>query len=116
VSHRPPDGGYDLVSVHYPALLHTPDDDAIRALLAAVAPGGTLLVVGHANIDPDHARAHGFDPAEYVQPGDITAKLDDGWEIQVDETRPRVTPPSPDSPHIEDVVLRARRRPSLAPR
>ena len=45
-------GGYDLVSVHYPALKPSPGDDAIRALLAAVAPGGTLLVVGHASARP----------------------------------------------------------------
>ncbi|MGH3260578.1 MAG: class I SAM-dependent methyltransferase, partial [Trebonia sp.] len=38
--------GYDLVSVLYPALKHTPGDEAICVLLDAVAPGGTLLVVG----------------------------------------------------------------------
>jgi len=45
-------GGYDLVSVLYPALKHSPGDEAICGLLDAVAPGGTLLVVGHAPIDP----------------------------------------------------------------
>lgn len=43
-----PAGGFDLVSAQYPALLQTPDGDAERALLAAVAPGGTLLFVHHA--------------------------------------------------------------------
>ena len=44
-----PPNGFDLVTAHYPALLHSPGQDAERALLAAVAPGGTLLVVHHAD-------------------------------------------------------------------
>lgn len=48
-----PDGAFDLVSVHYPALLRTPTQDAERALLAAVVPGGVLLVVHHADVEPD---------------------------------------------------------------
>lgn len=85
-------GGYDLVSVLYPALKHSPGDEAICGLLDAVAPGGTLLVVGHAPIDPDYARAHGFEIADYVQIADLRARLNEGWEVQVDETRPRVDP------------------------
>src|SRR5919112_1505491 len=48
-----PDRGFDLVSAQYPALLHTFDHAPERALLSAVAPGGTLLVVHHA-IDLKH--------------------------------------------------------------
>ena len=103
-------GRFDLVSVHYPALRHTPDDAAIRSLLDTVAPGGTLLVVGHAPMDVEYARAHGFEPADYVQPPDVAARLDHAWEIEVDETRPRVTAPPRDTPFTHDAVLRARRR------
>lgn len=103
--------GYDLVSVHYPALRHTPGDEAIHALLEAVSPGGTLLVVGHAPLDADYARSHGFEPTEYVQPADIADRLGDAWEILVNETRPRLSPPPHDSPFTHDAVLRARRRP-----
>jgi hypothetical protein len=102
-----PAGGYNLVTVHYAALPRTPGDDAIHTLMAAVAPGGTLLVVGHARIDPEHARAHGFDPADYVQPSDIAARLDHGWLVQVDEERPRVDPSPPSAEHVLDHVLRA---------
>jgi SAM-dependent methyltransferase len=105
----PSPGGYDLVSVHYPALKHSRGDEAIRALLDAVAPGGTLLVVGHAPLDHDHARAHGFEIADYVQPADVRARLDEGWEVEVDETRPRVDPAPEGSSHTHDVVLRAKR-------
>lgn len=44
-------GAFDLVSAQYPALRRTPGNDAERSLLAAVAPGGTLLVVHHADVD-----------------------------------------------------------------
>ena len=101
--------GYDLVSVLYPALKHSPGDEAIRALLDAVAPGGTLLVVGHAPLDPEHARARGFELADYVQPADVRARLDDAWEVELDETRPRVDPAPEGSPHTHDTVLRAKR-------
>ena len=103
-------GGYDLVSVHYPALKPSPGDDAIRALLAAVAPGGTLLVVGHAPLDPDHADAHGHAPTDYVQPADVRARLDERWELEVDETRPRVDPVPEGCRYPDDAVLRAKRR------
>jgi SAM-dependent methyltransferase len=106
----PAPGGYDLVSVLYPALKHSPDDAAIRALLDSVAAGGTLLVVGHAPLDPEHARAHGFELADYVQPADVRARLDGEWDIEVDETRPRVDPTPEGSTHTHDVVLRAKRR------
>ena len=102
-------GAYDLVSLQYPALKHSSGGDAIGVLLGAVAPGGTLLVVGHAPVDPEYARAHGFEVAEYVQPADIRARLDGGWEVEVDETRPPVNPAPEGSPHTHDTVLRAKR-------
>jgi SAM-dependent methyltransferase len=108
----PQPGAYDLVSVQYPALERTPDDTVIRGLLAAVAPHGTLLVAGHVPLDPDHARSHGFEHADYLQPPDIAAHLDESWEIDVNETRLRASPPPGVSPHTHDVVLRAHRRAS----
>ncbi len=106
---RLPDGAFDLVSAQYPALLRTPDDDAERALLAAVAPGGTLLVVHHADIDVEHAKACGFDPTEYVAPPDVAALLDGAWRVEVDERQPRDVRTGAGAGHTLDVVLRARR-------
>jgi SAM-dependent methyltransferase len=104
-----PAGAFDLVSAQYPALLRTPGDDAERALLAAVAPGGTLLVVHHADIDPEEAKARGFDPADYVGPADVAALLGDGWRVEVDEKRPRDITGGAGAHHTHDLVLRARR-------
>lgn len=52
-------GIYDLVSTHYPALRNSANDDAVKALVTRVAPGGTILVVGHAPDGDDYARSHG---------------------------------------------------------
>ena len=106
-----PPGSFDLVSAQYPALRRTPGSDSERALLAAVAPGGVLLVVHHAI--PADAGDLGFDPAEYVLPAQVAGCLDEGWEVQVDQTRARTAPPGgAGAHHVDDVVLRARRRPA----
>ena len=104
-------GDYDLVSIKYPALRHSPDDAVIRSLLDAVAPGGTILVVGHGPESHDYARSQGLDPTAYLEPADVAAHLDESWSIEVNETRPRATMPGPDSPFSHDIVLRASRRP-----
>lgn len=103
-----PGGSFDLVSAQYPALLRTPGQDAERALLAAVAPGGVLIVVHHA-AGPDSSET-GFERARYVLPEQVAAALDDDWAVEVDETRPRVAPSGgAGAHHVDDVVLVARR-------
>jgi SAM-dependent methyltransferase len=111
ISTTPPAAGeYDLVSVQYPALRHSPEDGVIRSLLAAVALGGTILVVGHGPESDEYARTQGFEPTDYIAPADVAAHLDDNWIIETHETRPRITPSGPSSPFSHDTVLRARRR------
>lgn len=104
-----PTAGYDLVSAHYPALLHTPDRDAERRLLAAVAPRGHLLVVHHADVDIEEAKAHGFDPAEYVSPSEVAQLLHESWQVMFDARRPRHVQAGAGAGHSHDVVLHARR-------
>lgn len=104
-----PTSAFDLVSAQYPALLRTPANTAERAMLAAVAPGGTLLLVHHADIDVDHAKERGFDPAEYVSPDTVAALLDDTWQVETHGRRPRDIAGGAGSHHHHDLVLRARR-------
>jgi len=105
----PEPGAYDLVSLQYPALRHDAADHVVRSILDAVAPGGTLLVVGHSfDGAGGHHHPH-FDPADYVQPPDVAALLGDGWTIEVDEVRPRDMVEGRQGPDVPDVVLRARR-------
>lgn len=103
-------GSFDLVSAQYPALLRTPDAAAERALLAAVAPGGVLLLVHHAGMATEAGHDSGFDPADYVWPSTVVELLGDDWVVEVDEQRPRVAPEGgAGAHHAEDLVLRARR-------
>ncbi len=105
-----PPASFDLVSAQYPTLLRTPDAAAERALLSAVAPGGVLLLVHHAGMDTAHVQHTGFDPADYIWPSMVAALLDDDWEVELDEQRPRVAPHAGAGAHdTEDLVLRARR-------
>jgi thioredoxin reductase/SAM-dependent methyltransferase len=108
-------GGYDLVSMQYGAVHRTADRRGLRNLLASVAPGGTLLVVGH-DLTPmrepiDAAeQTRMFDPDAYLGVDEIAAALVESpdWKVEVHEMRPR--PPGASSAHhVDDVVLRARR-------
>ena len=46
---------FDLVSAQYASIPRTPDGRGVRNILNAVAPGGTLLIVGH-DLEAMHAR------------------------------------------------------------
>ncbi|MFH8408569.1 class I SAM-dependent methyltransferase [Streptomyces sp. NPDC018019] len=105
----PPADAFDLVSVQYFPLRYEPGHTALRGLLDAVAPGGTLLFVTHdlAALAPDPE--NGFDPADYYRPDDIARLLGADWNILINETRPRTTPAPAGTHHTHDVVLRAQR-------
>jgi SAM-dependent methyltransferase len=102
---------FDLVSAQYAVLLRTPGRVAEHILIDAVAPGGALSVVHHADFDPEHAKAHGFDPDDYVHPPDVLGLLGEGWQVDVNETRPRNVATGGGSQHVADVVLLAHRIP-----
>jgi SAM-dependent methyltransferase len=101
---------FDLLVTLYPALRRRPDHATVDSLISAVAPGGTLLVVGHATTDQEERRSHGLDPAVYVQPSDLASRLGDDWRIEVDEVRRRTSDGSHGAPHSADTVLKATRR------
>ena len=100
-------GSFDLVSLFYPAIPRTPEVEAIEAMLDAVAPGGTLLVVGHSFDDHQHHdHTAAFDPKAYVQVDDVAARLDPGgWTIVEHGVRNR--PAGHNTHHHDDIVLRA---------
>lgn len=105
----PPEAdAFDVVTIQYPALLREAGDAAIRRLLAAVRPGGVLLVVGH-HLDAAHAHEHGHDMTRFVDLDDLRRILSVWFTIEVDEVRERPSPPA-GAHHVDDVVLRARRR------
>ena len=104
-----PPRSFDLVSAMYPALPRTPDAAAERALLDAVAVGGTLLLVHHAGMEHHTPEDGRFDPAGYVWPAMVAQRLDADWAIECDEQRERDVTAGAGAHHRADTVLRARR-------
>lgn len=107
----PPAGAFDLVSVQYFPLRRRPGHTALRGLLDAVAPGGTLLFATHSPADLARHQDADFDPADYYQPDDIARLLDPTWHVLTNETRPRATLAPTGTHHTHDTVLRAQRLP-----
>ncbi|AOS64605.1 class I SAM-dependent methyltransferase [Actinoalloteichus hymeniacidonis] len=110
-SAAPAAGAYDLVTMQYLALPVESGEAPLRGLLAAVAPGGTLLVGTHDLADlPPRKGDETFDPAAFHDVArSLAALLDDDWTVVVDESRLRTAPAPEGTPHVHDVVLRARR-------
>jgi SAM-dependent methyltransferase len=125
-----PAAGFDLVIALYPALIRTSDGAPQRALLDAVAAGGTLLFVHHAQFGmaptavagPDAHHQHhgagsgpgreGISPADFVGVGDVRTALaatSGSWDIEVHEARERAVSGGAGAHHTQDIVLRARR-------
>lgn len=105
-------GPFELVSaqfVHLPSALRTA---LHRRLAAVVAPGGTLLVVGHHPVHRD-GPGHGHDPDLFATAEQMAEVLDRSvWDV-VETSAPTRTMSRPDVGTIEvtDAVLVARRTP-----
>ncbi|KUL55405.1 SAM-dependent methyltransferase [Streptomyces sp. NRRL F-4489] len=108
-----PEGRFDLVSAQF---LHAPGElfreRILRRAVDAVAPGGVLLIVGHAGAVPEeHRRTHG---ERFPTPGEVLAALalpEGEWEVRRSEEVTR-TQTGPDGQPTErtDTVLKVRRR------
>lgn len=98
-------GRYDLVVclyVHVAGLV----EDMVRRLADGVAPGGTLLLVGHRPIDPATGAVTAAANQSQVSVEAAVAALDPGvWALVVAEERPRKLAGSG-----VDAVIRAHRR------
>jgi SAM-dependent methyltransferase len=105
-----PAGSFELVSMQYPALPKAAGEAAVLALLDTVHPGGLLLAVYHDLDDEhrEHMKSRGFDPADYIGADELDRLLSDDFTVELYAVEPRIDAPS-GSPHVDDVVLRARR-------
>ncbi|MGH2849536.1 MAG: SAM-dependent methyltransferase, partial [Solirubrobacteraceae bacterium] len=80
-------------------------EDMVRRIGSAVAPGGTLLLVGHRPVDPSTGAATFAAGQTQVSVEPAIAALDPGcWEVDVAEDRPRARTGSG-----VDAVIRAQR-------
>lgn len=108
-----PAGSFDLVSAQF---LHSPGDmpreRILRAAAAAVAPGGVLLIVGHAGLPSwetnPHPEVHLPTPAEVLE----SLELPDGeWEVLLSDEHERIqTRPDGQPGTRTDNALKLRRR------
>jgi 2-polyprenyl-3-methyl-5-hydroxy-6-metoxy-1,4-benzoquinol methylase len=101
---------YDLVTTHF---LHPPDGGMVevtRRLTTAVAPGGHLLIVGHA---PSEAFTHltaSHRNAMFLA-ADLLPGLPASFDVLVVEQRPRTVTRDGRTVEIHDSTLLARRHP-----
>ena len=108
-----PEGTFDLVCAQY---LHSPEevpgrrDGVLRRAAAAVAPGGLLLVVGHAAHTPWSARHH---DVHLPTTGEVLAALaldPAAWHVELEDVVDReYTDPDGNPATRRDNVLRVRR-------
>lgn len=105
-------GRYDLVSAQYMHLPPPERDVLFRGLAEAVAPGGTLLVVGHHPSDLQTTVPRPPRPELFFTGADVVALLDpDGWDVVTEAAVARsVTDPDGRAVTVHDTVVRARRR------
>lgn len=126
-----PDGSWDLVSAQFlQSFVPLDRGPALRAALAALRPGGRLLVVDHAEAPPwagrHHHRGddatddgsehggHGHGPADFPPPAETVGalRLDPAaYEVELAEVRTRTaTGPDGTTGTLKDAVVLVRRR------
>jgi len=107
---QPPERAYDLVNAQF---LHLPAGIRQRVfgrLAAAVADGGTLLIVGHHPLDLDTTMPRPRQPELLFTGDELAAAFGDGWKIETNVAAAREAADPDGRPvTIHDTVFRARR-------
>jgi SAM-dependent methyltransferase len=105
----PTPGGYDLVLVAY---LQLPDEQLTPILhraAAAVAPGGTFLLVSHDRENLEHGHGGPQSAAVLTTPDQVVAALGDGFEIDRAEVAERPVPTDDGERVALDTIVLAHR-------
>jgi cyclopropane fatty-acyl-phospholipid synthase-like methyltransferase len=112
----PAEAGFDLVSSQFVHLEASFRKAYFRRLAAAVAPGGTLLIVGHHPSDRNTTIRRPRAGDALFPPEDVVAALDTAsWDVVVADARPRTVMDAEGRPvTVHDTVVRARRLGSSA--
>jgi SAM-dependent methyltransferase len=109
----PPRRSFDLVSSQFMHLPQPARGALFAALAGAVAPGGTLLIVGHdTTADPDEHHAH-FGALMFGVDDVLHAIVGQGLEVVIAESRQRAIPADGSAAPLRDIVVRATRTGSV---
>ncbi|MBN9106116.1 MAG: methyltransferase domain-containing protein [Propionibacteriaceae bacterium] len=108
-----PAGTYDLVSACFlQSPVSLPRTEILRRAATAVAPGGSLLIISHAEMPP-WANDHHHEHADFLGPAEEVAALgldSRDWDVVLAEVRERdAVGPDGASARLKDSVVRARR-------
>jgi len=108
-----PAGTYDLVSACFlQSPVSLPRTEILRRAATAVAPGGSLLIISHAEMPP-WASEHHHEHADFLGPAEEVAALgldSRDWGVVLAEVRERdAVGPDGASARLKDSVVRARR-------
>ena len=103
---------YDLVSAQFMHLTEPARSTLFRSLATAVAPGGTLLIVGHDVSDFGEGSGHRAHLVEKMFSiyDVLTAISGEGLHVDVAESRQRSAPVAGGTDFHHDIVVKASRR------
>lgn len=110
LAERPAAATYDLVTSFFVHVPRTNQPGLVANLAAAVAPGGTLLLVGHDRLDLESGVPRPNLDEMGWSATEVAGRLGHGWTVEVAQARPR--PGRDHEGHeatVHDAVLRARR-------
>lgn len=106
----PGDTRYDLVTSQYVHLPSGQRDPLYRRLAGLVAPGGTLLIVGHHPSDLDTGVPRPPRPELFFTPDEVVALLDSTvWTVETAVAAARTARHGDHEVTIHDSVVRSRR-------
>ena len=108
-SHTPAPDAYDLAVVLYLHLPTEPMAAVLRGAGDAVAPGGTLLVVGHDATNPTDGYGGPSDPSVLYGPADVVAALPNRLVVDKAERVRRPVATADGTSSAVDVLVRAHR-------
>jgi SAM-dependent methyltransferase len=106
--YQPPTGSFDLVLLAYIHLPRAESDALLRAAAAALAPGGTLLFVGHDRDNITHGYGGPQEPSVLRQAAEVVAALP-GLIIQQAGQQRRPVPTDDGERTAIDTLVRAQR-------
>jgi len=108
LEHEPERGAFELVAVLYLQLPHEQLAEVLHTSIGALAPGGTLVVLGHDTTNLTHGHGGPRDASVLFTPEDVVPHLE-RLVVERAEKVPRTVPLEDGEATAIDALVRARR-------